>query len=438
MTREQFDTYWPLVDSVYRKLSGRTVQQNGTVEVQKYECRLRKSGKGGKAPPPRSGDKGAVKKSIGAKMRNPDQCQVRIKVMKHLHRPWDVVIERLDNETHTHPISESFAIALPSHLKEIIYKEASKRYAAADIVNALRGSGTNDGTDRLIEAGGEFVTRKHILNAATKLPRADERAMLRGTTFEEDVYLAQSILTDKKWLHQAFTIKDAQGVERWGMVFALPQRLELLKRRGYLTQFDSTHKCNKWEFNMFSFLVRNEYGQWIPSAHCVVERENSEVLSHAMKVIKAWSRWKPRYVITDDSSIEQLAVRLAFPGLEGGEQEVGHLLCTVHSMRTLKRRFNTIADKPIFNTLRHAMFTFTRFKCIELCEQAILMVAPEDNKTKEYIQRYWMDSAHKWAMYARQHSPLLLQVTTTNSSEAWHRKLKGGGGLKKGATSQHG
>ena len=41
-------------------------------------------------------------------------------------------------------------------------------------------------------------------------------------------------------------------------------------------------------------------------------------------------------------------------------------------------------------------------------------------------------------MYARQHSPLLLQMTTTNSCEAWHRKLKGGSGLKKGDAAKRG
>ena len=41
-------------------------------------------------------------------------------------------------------------------------------------------------------------------------------------------------------------------------------------------------------------------------------------------------------------------------------------------------------------------------------------------------------------MYARQHSPLLLQVTTTNACEAWHRKLKSGAGLSKGQVASHG
>jgi len=48
--------------------------------------------------------------------------------------------------------------------------------------------------------------------------------------------------------------------------------------------------------------------------------------------------------------------------------------------------------------------------------------------TYEGSERNWLQTASKWAMYARQHSPLLPQVTITNACEAWHRKLKSGAG----------
>ena len=105
-------------------------------------------------------------------------------------------------------------------------------------------------------------------------------------------------------------------------------------------------------------------------------------------------------------------------------------------MRTLNRRFSARADKPIFNLLCHAMFCLTGLKCEELCNQAILYA--DDQKTKTYIRSHWLETSQKWGMYARQHSPFLLQVTTTNSCEAWHRKLKGGNGLRKADAAKHG
>ena len=148
------------------------------------------------------------------------------------------------------------------------------------------------------------------------------------------------------------------------------------------------------------------------------------------------SKWRPQYVLTDDSAIEQAAVRKAFPGLEAGEQEVSHLLYTVHSHRTLQRRLGSEALKPVFNTLRHAMYVYTGVKCQELCEEAIRL-AP-DNKTKGYIRSYWLETSSKWALYARQHSPMLLQNTTTNACESWHRQLKASLGVDKGKVTNYG
>lgn len=139
--------------------------------------------------------------------------------------------------------------------------------------------------------------------------------------------------------------------------------------------------------------------------------------------------------MTDDSAIEQRAVRLAFPRLHAGEQEVDHLLCSVYSNRTLLRRLGSKAHQPAYQLLKHAMYCFTGVKNRELCEQAIAAV---DHETANYIRVYWLQTASKWAMYARQHSPFLLQTTTTNACEAWHRKLKSGAGLTKGQVASHG
>lgn len=86
------------------------------------------------------------------------------------------------------------------------------------------------------------------------------------------------------------------------------------------------------------------------------------------------------------------------------------------------------------------MYCITRIKNRELCDQAVQLASTIDptGNTAKYVQTYWQQTAAKWAMYARQHSPLLLQVTTTNSYEAWHRKLKSGAGLSKGQVVSHG
>jgi hypothetical protein len=44
----------------------------------------------------------------------------------------------------------------------------------------------------------------------------------------------------------------------------------------------------------------------------------------------------------------------------------------------------------------------------------------------KYIFNEWFLTRKMWAAYARQHSPLLMQITTTNAVEAWHNSLKRG------------
>jgi len=104
-------------------------------------------------------------------------------------------------------------------------------------------------------------------------------------------------------------------------------------------------------------------------------------------------------------------------------------------MRTLQRKFSSTEGKPVFDLLKQAMFTFTGIKCLELCEQAV-RIAPDS--LKAYVRTHWLETRAKWAMYARQHSPLLLQITTTNSCEAWHRKLKSATGVTKGKVAAFG
>ncbi|KAF8428782.1 hypothetical protein EV426DRAFT_585898 [Tirmania nivea] len=150
-----FDEIWPYVDSVYSKLQQELLQAYGTVRVQKYECRLRKSRKSSVAQVSADTD-GKVIKRRQSSIRNADLCNVRIKVS----RPVDgtaVTVERLDEHTHTHDIEESFRIKKPSILVGYIKSEAAKNYSAAQIYHAVLGAGTHEGAEWLKELGGSSL-----------------------------------------------------------------------------------------------------------------------------------------------------------------------------------------------------------------------------------------------------------------------------------------
>ncbi|KAI5849694.1 hypothetical protein BZA05DRAFT_401163 [Tricharina praecox] len=157
LTAEQFDTYWPLISTVYTKIGGLLLQRGGTVEVQKYECRLRKSKKGRKAPLPR-GD-GVRKRLREAAIRKPGLCNMRIKTTRTTAEPITITIERLDNEEHQHTLERSREIAPSALSLQLAAVELSKGYPPAQVLNALKGVGTSEGDACLIEIGGKHINR---------------------------------------------------------------------------------------------------------------------------------------------------------------------------------------------------------------------------------------------------------------------------------------
>jgi hypothetical protein len=81
-----------------------------------------------------------------------------------------------------------------------------------------------------------------------------------------------------------------------------------------------------------------------------------------------------------------------------------------------------IYDTATRNKMIEAMHKTTRIGCEEVIHQAIRSCAIPS--VVNYIEKYCLDTTRQWALHARQHSPLLLQVTTTNPLESYHSELK--------------
>ena len=155
LNTDKFSEVWPYIDSVYRTLRGEQLVHNGTVRVQKYECRLRKSSKSGTA---KVAPEGKIIKRRHSSIRDKDLCQVQIKVS----RPVDgtaITVEWLNEHSHTHDIEETFRIKKPSILLGYIKTESAKNCAPAQIYHAFRGAGTHGGSERLQELGGSSLKR---------------------------------------------------------------------------------------------------------------------------------------------------------------------------------------------------------------------------------------------------------------------------------------
>jgi hypothetical protein len=117
-------------------------QQNGKVEVQKYECRLCKSKKNGKAHPPKTIDNGGIKNRHSRTIRDNGQCDVRINSRSISAT---VTIERMHENTHSYSLERSCGFAQSELAIQIAGHEASKGHAPIQVLKALRGAGKLNG-----------------------------------------------------------------------------------------------------------------------------------------------------------------------------------------------------------------------------------------------------------------------------------------------------
>ena len=87
-------------------------------------------------------------------------------------------------------------------------------------------------------------------------------------------------------------------------------------------------------------------------------------------------------MLTDDSAGEQCAVRKAFPSLQIAETEGTHLLCRVHSCRTIDKNLAGDNCKESRKHLMAALYNRrTKIGCHESVEQAIKAAPPKKKRT---------------------------------------------------------
>ncbi|POG70593.1 hypothetical protein GLOIN_2v1775727 [Rhizophagus irregularis DAOM 181602=DAOM 197198] len=123
--------------------------------------------------------------------------------------------------------------------------------------------------------------------------------------------------------------------------------------------------------------------------------------------------------LTEQGNIEAKSIKKTFPGIDAGEQECQVLLCVVHVMRTWMQKIN---EKKTQDTMIVVMHKRTKIGCENLVQDAINHCSVP--YIQNYIKRNYTKNTEKWGLWARQHSPLLLQVTSTNSLESFHSELK--------------
>ena len=376
-------------------------------------------------------------------------CYCRMSVREHVHE--DVVEYTMSLESHelahTHTLDDSDMFKLNDAVKNAVFAELAKGYSAKDVANAFLSKGREGAYGRLEVAGGKHLSRRLIQSWKQSMKDsehsiANPRRSRPNDTWENELHQAQDHCFLGGLRSRVFISKNQAGEEVPGIVWAKESRLRILALRGYLTLFDSTHKTNKEEWKLFTWMVRSEVNIYIPCAGALIDGEDGNAIGEAMRTVRLWLRelqleWNIRYCLTDDSAAEQRAVRIAFPENDNDFSspygKVEHLFCKWHSKQTLDRQLHGDLLAQANEHLKAALFNRrTEAGCLESIQLALDSIPDgtmikrkgKDWNPKQYIQREWLATREHWANYNREKEYILMQIGTTGANEGWHNALK--------------
>ncbi|GBC09883.1 hypothetical protein RclHR1_00920001 [Rhizophagus clarus] len=368
--------WWPLVSNIWTQWNSHT-QVNGNVR-KVFACRFTKH----RVSSTRSKENIPNEKRRVTKIRPSKICNAKIRVW-WLVSLKIVKVERYNNSSeHTHSLLESDRLKRSQATRTLVEKEAVKNYSPPAITSAIKEYASKLG----LGASVSELKRKEVANIKYKVRGPMEAHLTCNSGLRSDISESVSFLIEKGYQVENYCVSHQSAKTTKGFVFAHPKQLEKLQRHGWLTLIDSTHKTNKYDWRLFTLYVRDTYGSWDVGAHFFVSNEDCDTVSEALKIIRSKCRqWSPRYFLLDQSGIEAKGIKKAFPGISAGEQQCDVILCVVHVMRTWMTKIYDKKTRDIMNAAMH-------------------------KRTK--------------ALWARQHSPLLLQVTSTNPLESYHNELK--------------
>ncbi|KAN0067417.1 hypothetical protein V8E54_014507 [Elaphomyces granulatus] len=318
----QFEQQWPWVTNFWTRRS----------EGQ-YRCKFWKK------PSTRSEGQG----SRGKNIRRIGSCSARL----HIHK--EDVVKLIFNHRHNHSLQDLDIVAQPDAIKNHIAGLLRSGVTVKQVEEKVFARGQGPEYRQAIErAGGGNVTTQDIRNMSKALGtyQEDPRRSKTDVTARAIGAELQDVLGELQrcqnlWKSE-FVEAQYKGQPSAGIVFAHKESLNTLRDRGCLAVMDSTHKTVRLKWYLFTVFVRDEVGSWIPASFFLTQKQDAEIIEACLRRLIEWcgrlEGWALKYMLTDDSAAEQLAVRNAF-GYDPADENprVQHLLCTKLSWETLKK-----------------------------------------------------------------------------------------------------
>lgn len=188
-----------------------------------------------------------------------------------------------------------------------------------------------------------------------------------------------------------------------------------IKNYNKLICLDSTHRTNSYNYNLFTLVAQNEFGQGIPVAFLISSDGKTETLTKFLTAFKSICPTVGTFM-TDNDEAEINAIRNVFP-------ESNHLLCWWHVLKAWKEKLRQVgcgSDDPLFWE-KLVAFLKSSNNFDEEYNKIVEISSPQFAK---YLDTYWVNMKEKWAHSFRMNIPMFKQSNTNMLIESFHNLLK--------------
>src|SRR6266496_6063579 len=194
-----------------------------------------------------------------------------------------VKVERYkDSSNHTHTLLESDRIKCSQAVRTLVKKEVVKNYSPPSITAAVKEYAIKLSLGTSVSK----LKRKEVSNIKYKVCGPMEAHLFCNSDLKSDILNSISFLTEKGYHVEYYQVSHQSTKPTKGIIFAQPVQLEKLQCHGWLSLIDSTHKMNKYDWQLFTLYVHDTYGCWNVGAHFFVSNKDCDTISQALKIIR--------------------------------------------------------------------------------------------------------------------------------------------------------
>ena len=184
---------------------------------------------------------------------------------------------------------------------------------------------------------------------------------------------------------------------------------------------DGTHGTNVYDFNLITILVIDEYGEGIPVAWLLANREDSTVLMEFLKEVRRTSGYlAPKWFMSDDADQFFNAWSGVF-----GKKGTKKILCSWHVDRSWRKAILLhIKDKEtqiqVYHHLRILLTERVESQFRVYLQQFLTIIQGTSAEFLQYFRKHYCSKTEQWALCYRAGT----QVNTNMFIESFHRLLK--------------